>query len=391
MYDKALGMTQVRTRSWATEPKTVQLRLAGGRSLTVSHTRGDDVVCGRDHSVTRREMLTIRLRNSNNPIADKVFLRRWLLSCVERFKEPPKDVVEVIALDQSSKDWTPEWKTRCVRQLKRSDGVGNSFFLKRKSIEPMLSDASTWVGKELRIYLIVGPPGTGKTELTIWLAGYLRVPLYHLSLNDTRLSDQIFAQLVSPTSLRHDDAVIQIDEFQETLARWKDGSRDWKGVSMGGFCEVLQGSNSLNRGFIILAGTHQLTKAMQDPDFAAVFRRISIPPITLDSLSVNDLQQFFFHFVLEFIPDHPKEDLQIHSEQFIDSGAPWSSGVSIDMMKQFLMQRISNFREAELKDDITDPWKPFVVPAPKRASFLAYLCQAEPACSHLQSYPRVAD
>ena len=71
-------------------------------------------------------------------------------------------------------------------------------------------DASTWSGKELRIYLVMGPPGTGKTELTIWLAGWLRVPLYRLSLNDARLSDQTFAQLVSPQSLRHDNAVIQI-------------------------------------------------------------------------------------------------------------------------------------------------------------------------------------
>ena len=223
VYDKALGRTQVRTRSWAKEPKTLYLRLAGDRRLAVFHSRGDDVVCGRDHAVTRHEMFILRLQASDNPLADKIFLREWLLSCVDRFKEPPENVVEVIALDQSSTDWIPEWKTRCVRTLKRSDGVGNGFFLKRKSIAPMLADASTWVGKELRIYLIVGPPGTGKTELTIWLAGYFRVPLYRLSLNDSRLSDQIFAQLVSPTSLSHDNAVIQIDEFQATLARWKGG------------------------------------------------------------------------------------------------------------------------------------------------------------------------
>ena len=74
----------------------------------------------------------------------------------------------------------------------------------------------------------------------------MRVPLYRVSLNDQRLSDQTFAQLLPPTSLRHDNAVIQIDEFQETLARWKEGSHG-KGVSMGGFCEVLQGYNPLAR------------------------------------------------------------------------------------------------------------------------------------------------
>ena len=82
-----------------------------------------------------------------------------------------------------------------------------------------------------RPLLIKGEPGTGKTELTIWLAGYLRVPLYRLSLNDSRLSDQVFAQLVSPTSLQHDNAVIQIDEFQDTLRRWQHNDSE-AGVSI---------------------------------------------------------------------------------------------------------------------------------------------------------------
>ena len=388
VYDKALGRTQVRTRSCAQNPKTVYLRLAGDRRLAVFHSRGDDVICGRDHAVTRHEMFILRLKASDNPLADKIFLREWLLSCLDRFKEPPDNVVEVVALDQSSTDWIPEWRTRCARALKRCDGVGNCFFLKRKSIVPMLVDASTWVGKELRIYLIVGPPGTGKTELTIWLAGYLRVPLYRLSLNDTRLSDQIFAQLVSPTSLRHDNAVIQIDEFQETLTRWKE-HRQKNGVSMGGFCEVLQGSNSLARGFIVLSGTQEMAETMQDPAFAAVFRRISIPKIILDWLSADDLQAFFYNFILDFVPGCPAEELKNSAQRFTDSNGPWDSGVSIDMVKQFLMQRISSFRGQELSEDMADPWSPFIVPVAMRRRFFDYLCQEGPAREHLMSYPRV--
>jgi hypothetical protein len=289
IYDKSMGRTQVKLRFWGRDTRTVLLQLPGGRRLSASYSRGDDVVCGRDHAVTTRECFVLCLRASSDRLADKKFLQEWLLSCVELFRKPAENVVEVIALDQSSSDWIPEWQTRCVRSMKRSDGIGNGFFLQRKNIRPMLVDASLWSGKELRIYLVMGPPGTGKTELTIWLAGYLRVPLYRLSLNDARLSDQIFAQLVSPQSLRHDNAVIQIDEFQETLARWKE-SYNGKGVSMGGFCEVLQGSNSLARGFIVLSGTQELNETMTDPAFAAVFRRISITPTRLDWLSVEDLQ-----------------------------------------------------------------------------------------------------
>ena len=389
IYDKSLGRTQVKMRFWGKEARTVHLQLPGGRRLSASYSRGDDVVCGRDHAVTTRECLVLRLRASNDRLADKKFLQEWLVSCVELFRKPPENVVEVIALDQSSTEWIPEWQTRCVRSLKRSDGVGNGFFLNRKSITRILVDASTWSGKELRIYLVMGPPGTGKTELTIWLAGYLRVPLYRLSLNDARLSDQIFAQLVSPQSLRHDNVVIQIDEFQETLARWK-GGYNGKGVSMGGFCEVLQGSNSLARGFIVLSGTQELGETMRDPAFAAVFRRISIAPTILDWLSAEDLQNFFVQFVVAFVPDCDKNELRSYSARFVDVGGPWGSGaVSIDMAKQFLMKRISSFRAEELAEQLVGPGMPFVVRFEKQSRFFEYLCQIGPAVEHLSAYPDV--
>ena len=143
------------------------------------------------------------------------------------------------------------------------------------------------------------------------------------------------------------------------------------------------------RGFIVLSGTQELAESMQDPVFAAVFRRISIPPINLDWLSADDLQAFFFNFVLDFVPGCPKEDLMISAARFTLSDDTWNSGISIDMFKQFLMQRISTFRAGELSEDIADPWSPFIVPVAMRARFLDYLCQVDPARAHLTSYPRV--
>lgn len=258
---------------------------------------------------------------------------------------------------------------------------------------PILADACTWSGKELRIYLIVGPPGTGKTELTIWLAGYLRVPLYRLSLNDPRLSDQIFAQLVSPTSLRHDNAVIQIDEFQETLHRWKGDGYDSKGVSVGGFCEVLQGSNSLARGFIVLSGTQELEAMMRDPAYAAVFRRIAITT-TLDWLSPEDLQVFFARFLLEFVPGCPAHELEARAKQFVQPDSPWSGErghrISIDMAKQFLMLQISSFRASEMSDRLTGPNEPFYVPIELRGRFFDHLCDSSGGRRYLSAYPPVS-
>ena len=116
--------------------------------------------------------MVISLRSSERDrLSDKALLRARLLRCVARYRMPDAQFVEVIAPDQTSIDWIPKWRTRCVRATKSIDGAGNGFYLKRRSMVPILADAAIWNGKELRIYLIIGPPGSGKTELTIWIAG----------------------------------------------------------------------------------------------------------------------------------------------------------------------------------------------------------------------------
>ena len=42
--------------------------------------------------------------------------------------------------------------------------------------------------------------------------------MYRLSLNDPRLTDQLFAQLVSPTGMKHDNAVLQISAEHKRVA-----------------------------------------------------------------------------------------------------------------------------------------------------------------------------
>ena len=391
-YDKATGCSQVRLRYWGSRSRYLLTQLSapgGSRGMVVQYDRGEDLTMGRDHKRVSPERLVLRMAVSGDPSADKVLMRSWLLKCVQRYKEPQSDCVEVYALDQSCADWVPEWKLRSVRRMRRSDGVGHGFFLQQRSVNSMVADACTWCGKDLRTYMIVGPPGSGKTELTVWLAGYLRVALYRISLNDPRLTDQVFAQMLSPTTLSHDNALIQLDEFQETLKRWRSGHALTQGVSIGGFCEVLQGSASLARGFFVLSGTSELEAELQDPVFAAVFRRVAVIT-TLGWLLREDLQDFFCRFVVEFTPEEPEASLRRQAERFTGTDGPWGrAGISIDMAKQYLMKRISSFRVLELPEVLGVPDELFRVPPERRACFFDHLCDAAAGCRHLLAYPPV--
>ena len=114
VYDKTLGRTQVHFRYFSRSSRTVHLILGGSRKLRVTFSSGDEVICGRNNALTRRESLLLQMKASRSILADKLFLEKWLLECVENYKKPADGVVEVIALHQSSTDWVPEWKTSCV-------------------------------------------------------------------------------------------------------------------------------------------------------------------------------------------------------------------------------------------------------------------------------------
>ncbi len=184
-------------------------------------------------------------------------------------------------------------------------------------------------------------------------------------------------------------AVLQIDEFQETLRRW-GSSQHSNGVSMGGFCEVLQGSNSLARGFIVLSGTQHLARAIADPAFATVFRRIVVTTM-LDTLSVEDVRTFFQRFIVDFVPGCPPEEVRRWAQDFTAAGLPWGveRRVSIDMVKQFLMQRISMFRAQVLPDLILGPQIPCRVPAEHWRALRRHLCEHGAARAFLSAYPPV--
>ena len=110
-------------------------------------------------------------------------------------------VVKVYALQQMSSDWTPEWKLERVKPCKSSAGSGQSYYLERDSLRRLVADAKLWSGHSLRVYMVSGPPGIGKLEFIVWLASQLGLPIYRLSLASGSLSDNLWAQLLSQSSI----------------------------------------------------------------------------------------------------------------------------------------------------------------------------------------------
>ena len=237
---------------------------------------------GRDSHWERTESFTISMRSCASSLrADKALITQWCEECMREHMEPPATIVEIYGLQQSSSDWCPEWQLERTRLLKGNKEVGERFYLERDTLQEILIDAKLWASTSLRIYMVLGMPGVGKSEFIVWLAGQLQLPIYRVSLHDPKLTDSLLAQVFSQSWLKHDSMVVQLDEFQGALNRWgTSGDRadrsDVKGLSPGGLCEVLQGSTTLSRGVLVLAGTEELAREDYKKAFHALYRRINV-------------------------------------------------------------------------------------------------------------------
>ena len=187
-HDSVTGDTAIRLRFWSSQPRTLRVcvtmpahqqqpgAVERKLDLHVTFCPGDDVVCGRDSRVERREVIVLWMRiSAESVLRDKALLMQWLEECHRSYTEPLEDIVNVYALQESSTDWMPEWKFERGKSCKTSSGLGQGFFLERSSLNKVLADAKLWSGSALRVYMITGPPGVGKSEFTIWLAGDLRL------------------------------------------------------------------------------------------------------------------------------------------------------------------------------------------------------------------------
>lgn len=401
-HDTLTGMISVKFRFWSSQARTIhiEIKTISEEQLSRQHLKvqvdflpGEDVVMGRDSRLERRELLVLWVRTSPAQVlVDKHLLKQWLEGSYANFVKPAKGFVNVYALQESSTDWIPEWKFERVKQLKSTRFTGQGFFLERRSLSKILKDAKIWRPSELRVYMISGPPGVGKSEFTIWLAGQLGLPVYRLSLSSRQLTDERLAQLLSQSSVAFNSVLVQIDEFQDTLKRW-DAGETTVGVTPSGFCEVLQGSTAMSRGVVILTGTQDIVAGTLKNKFPAVYRRIHRTG-ELSWMSEYDICCYFRKFIERFVTGLTDADWAHRKSQFMD-GSCWSTqkNISIDMLKQFLMQQITeshceNFG-GFLDDRAGFDARAFQVTPEHLDSFFDLVCHKDTAADFLRMYAPV--
>ena len=431
-HDQLTGDFAVKMRFWSSQPRTIRMRLVEvedcveqsdtgtprhaterpGRGhaterpgrlprrelvAEVRYSPGEDVVTGRDSRVERREMLVLRVTTSaERVLEDKAMIRRWLKNCHDKWMEQAEGVVKVFALQESSSDWVPTWAFERVRQVKSSQSTGQEFYLERDSLKTILADAQLWSGSALRVYLVRGPPGVGKSEFIIWLAAQLKLPVYRLCLSSPKMTDDRLAQLLSQSAVTHNEVLVQVDEFQETVNRWKQSHEsrvESSGVTPGGFCECLQGSTAMGRGVVVLTGTEEVAQEDVRRMLPAVFRRVHREAF-LSWISKQDVCCYFRLFLSRFVPGCAHAEWVDWARIFTGEGTPWGCArpISVDMLKQFLMHTITEASCAGLGDFSgtgSGGVMEFQVHATRRTDFFALVCNSSRAEAFLQSYSPV--
>ena len=418
-HHEVTGNFEVQLRFWSSEARTVHLQINAGTetmqvnesywqrqnnfvTVKVQYYPGEDIVTGRDSRVQRREMMVFTVKTSAQkaPGVKKV-LQHWFEDCYNKWVQPDASIVKVFALQETSSDWVQTWECARNKSFKTKTGSGHAFYLERDCSQKVLADACLWSNSTLRIYMVIGPAGVGKSEFTIWLAGQMKLPVYRLCLSNPRLTDDRLAQLLSQSAITYNSVLIQVDEFQQMVTRWmRSASSDANnseasGVTAGGFCECLQGSTAMGRGIVVLSGTTEIITQEAWSLLEAVFRRVSFQ-VTLGYMSAKDVQTFLHRFLVPFLPDCTDEEWAKVKTNFTSKDSFWNEtqNISVDKLKQFLMHEITEAHSSGLgffRPNNDNARGDFNIFPHCRATFLKRICNAERATRFMDQYARLRE
>ncbi|OAQ95789.1 hypothetical protein LLEC1_04768 [Akanthomyces lecanii] len=205
----------------------------------------------------------------------------------------------------STKGDSPSWR-RCMSRTSRPI---STVILDEKVKKNIIDDVSEYLDPETRRwysnrgipyrrgYLLHGPPGTGKSSLSLALAGFFRMPIYMISLNSPFATEEVLATLFAELPLRCVVLLEDIDTAGLTHTRDKnhkeenpdatsntEGSTEAKAVvaqgklSLSGLLNILDGVASQEGRVLIMTTNHleKLDKALIRPGRVDIVVKFSL-------------------------------------------------------------------------------------------------------------------
>ena len=168
-------------------------------------------------------------------------------------------------------------------------------------------DAELWGRDKLRMYIVYGKPGVGKSQFVTRLAHATNLPIYRARLTSLSVGDETLQQLFSASGMLHDSCLVHFDEFQGVLKSWHNAAAEANEsgtvksscrITPEGFNEFLQGGSSMQKGIVVLTGSLELGGAVKE--FPALIRRAACI-CQVGPLLREEVSSYFQAFLRAFI------------------------------------------------------------------------------------------
>ena len=369
--DYVTGKRTVRFGFWGrrTRRETVVFADAHGKEhkVAIHYQRGDVVICGRESMPMSQHILTLTMRSTEAELQrNHEALRAFCQTAYDKHMKCETGVVDVYFPYESSREWAPEWKReRSIQFAPEAAGkLGLDYHLTRGTFADILHDAQLWRQSKLRVYIIHGQAGVGKSHFVTRLAHTTGLPIYRARLTGLSISDASLQQLFSANVLQHDAVLVHFDEFQCILESWRSQrasdldpsepspakrprihntaavqSRTTQiscSITEEGFNEFLQSGSSMQKGIVVLSGSQKLKDVAEE--FPALFRRAACV-CQVDPLSHEEVSLYVRNFMSAFLTLRDASwATWMQKFSAMDIGAyVWS----IDALQQYLMKTVA--------------------------------------------------